>query len=80
MIKANNKNTRTTSLKLFTSFSSVSVVDFKQVNVSRGTTLLLYYFYILFTAYLLHEEVMSVRLYVFTALSFLRLTQGLLII
>ena len=79
MIQANNKNTRTTSLKLFTSFSSVSVVDFKQVNVSRGTTLLLY-FYILFTAYLLHEEVMSVRPYVFTALSFLRLTQGLLII
>ena len=40
MSKANNKNTRTTSLfllltlKYFTPFSRVSIVDFEQVNVS----------------------------------------------
>ena len=34
MFKVNNKNTRMTSLTYFTTFSSVSVVDFEQVNVS----------------------------------------------
>ena len=35
MCKINNKNTRTTSLtSFFTPFSSVSIVDFEEVNVS----------------------------------------------
>ena len=34
MFKVNSKNTRTTSLTYFTPFSSVSIVDFEQVNVS----------------------------------------------
>ena len=34
MFKVTNKNTRMTSLTYFTTFSSVSVVDFEQVNVS----------------------------------------------
>ena len=43
MLKVNNKNTRTTMTcfycelwKYFTNFSSVSIADFKQVNVSWG--------------------------------------------
>ena len=38
MFKVNNKNTRKTSVKYFTPFSSVSVVDFEQVNVSWGSS------------------------------------------
>ena len=34
MFKIHNKNTRTTSLTYFTPTSSVSIVDFKQANVS----------------------------------------------
>ena len=32
MFKVNNKDTRATSLTYFTPFSSVSIVDFEQVN------------------------------------------------
>ena len=34
MFKVNNKNTRTTLVIYFTPFSSVSIVDLEQVNVS----------------------------------------------
>ena len=34
MFKVNNKNTRTTSMTYFTSFPSVAIVDFEQINVS----------------------------------------------
>ena len=34
MFTVNNKDTRTTSLTYFTPFSSVSIIDFEQVNVS----------------------------------------------
>ena len=34
MFKVNGENTRTTSVTVFTRFSSVSIVDFEQVNVN----------------------------------------------
>ena len=34
MFKVNNKNTKTTSNDIFHTFSSVSIVDFEQLNVS----------------------------------------------
>ena len=42
MFKANYKNTRMTPLTYFTAFSTVSIVDFEQVNVSWVTTAKLY--------------------------------------
>ena len=44
MFKVNNKNTRVTLLTYFTTFSSVSIAEFEQVNVSR---VLLQLFYII---------------------------------
>ena len=40
MFKVNNNNTRTTSMTYFTSFSSVSFIDFEQVNVSWVITVI----------------------------------------
>ena len=40
MFKVNNNNTRTTSMTYFTPFSSVSFIDFEQVNVSWVITVI----------------------------------------
>ena len=36
MFRVNNENTRTTSVNIFHTFSSVFIVDFEQVSVSWG--------------------------------------------
>ena len=38
MFKVNNKDTRTTPLTYFATFSSVSIVDFEQVHVDWVTS------------------------------------------